>query len=347
MLMVAHNLDVRDGDIARLATQQNGILEILIGLFCERLFAQLRRGVIRQYDPCEGNFAVLRGKLLVSEQLRLNAAHPERLYCRFDELHEDIPLNQIFKAAIRLLLQVSRDLNNQRQLLELLLALEGISDVATPLLEWNKVNFNRLNDRYRPAFGLAKLFLKGTPPDVTSGFARGFSLFFDMNTLFEQYVGRIAMRAFRPFGVDVRLQGPQRYLAFDELSGANAFAMKPDVIGISNGRAKWIIDCKWKQLSEDDTRQGVQQADLYQMYAYANNYHCPNVVLLYPHHLALRRDAGVMATYTLHQWVGNARGQIRVATVDLSDLRTMQSQLCALFPDTVAALEPVDERCTA
>jgi 5-methylcytosine-specific restriction enzyme subunit McrC len=35
---------------------------------------------------------------------------------------------------------------------------------------------------------LVELFLKGTPPDVTGGNAQSFSLFFDMNVLFEEYI---------------------------------------------------------------------------------------------------------------------------------------------------------------
>lgn len=335
MLMAAHNIDVSDGNVAHVSTQQYGVLEILIRLFCERLFLQVHRGLVRRYERHEGNFPVLRGKLAISEQLRLNAAHPERLYCRFEELNEDIPLNQILKAGIRLLLKVSRDLSNQRQLRELLLIFESVSDIAPRSLPWNEINFDRLNERYRSAFGLAKLFLHGTHPDITGGRAMGFSLFFDMNALFEEYIGRTAIRAFRPVGVDVRLQGPMRYLALDEETGAKAFAMKPDVIGISSGQVEWIIDCKWKQLTADDSRQGTQQADLYQMYAYANNYRCADVVLLYPHHKALGVSSGIRATYQLQRWAGTGKdprpARIRIVTVDLSDLSSTCEQLRSVF----------------
>lgn len=335
MLLAAHNIDVSDGNVAYVSTQQNGVLEILIRLFCERLFAQVHGGLVRRYERHEGNFPVLRGKLAIGEQLRFNAAHPERLYCRFDELHEDIPLNQILKAAVRLLLKVSRDLSNQRQLQELLLVFESISDLGPRSLAWSAINFDRLNERYRPAFGLAKLFLQETPPDVTGGRAKGFSLFFDMNALFEKYIGRMAIRTFRPNGVDVRLQGPIRYLAVDAATGAASFFMKPDLVGISDGQVNWIIDCKWKQLSADEFGPGPHQADLYQMYAYANNYHCADVVLLYPHHGALGPHSGVRATYQLQRWAGpgenNLPARIRIVTVDLSDLSLTCEQLRSLF----------------
>jgi 5-methylcytosine-specific restriction enzyme subunit McrC len=335
MLMVALDLEIGEGDAAHIAVQRHGILEILIRLFCDKLFAQVHRGLVRRYERQEENLAVLRGRLVVAQQLRLNAANPERLYCRFEEFEANNPLNQILKAAVRVLLKASKDLRNQRQLAELLLIFEGISDIPASSLPWHKVNFDRLNDRYRPSFRLAELFLKKAPPDVTGGISHGFSLFFDMNSLFEEYIGRMAAKVFRAQGIQVRLQGPQRFLAQDESGGSNAFAMKPDVVGMQGSQTVWILDTKWKQLSVEEAREGASQSDFYQMYAYANNYECSNIVLLYPHHAALGSKVGIRASYKLNNWVGaqagHDAGRIRIATIDLSSLKSVQAQLTALF----------------
>jgi 5-methylcytosine-specific restriction enzyme subunit McrC len=337
MLLVALDLDIGEGDMARIAVQRQGILDILIRLFCDKLFAQVHRGLVRRYEAQEGQLAVLRGRLGVTEQVRLNAANSARLFCRFDEFQADNPLNRVFKAALRLLLRVAKNLENQRRLAELLLAFEEVADIRVASLPWHQVGFDRLNERYRPAFRLAELFLKRTAPDVTGGRAAGFSLFFDMNSLFEEYVGRVAVRVFRFRRIQVRLQGPQRFLAVDESGGANAFAMRPDAVGTKHGQVAWIIDTKWKQLSPEEAREGASQSDLYQMYAYANNYGCGDVVLLYPHYAALGAHAGTTASYRLQTpvrtQVGFGVARIRTATIDLSDLKSVPSQLLALFPD--------------
>lgn len=335
MLSVALDLEISEGDVAKVATQNHGILEVLIRLFCDKLFAQVHRGLVRRYEGREENLPLLRGKLGVKEQVRLNAANPERLYCRFDEFQEDNPLNQILKAAIRLLLKASRELTNQRQLAELMLIFEGVSDVPRHSLPWHRIAFDRLNDRYRPAYKLAQLFLTNTPPDVSGGGVQGFSLFFEMNSLFEEYVGRIARRVFRPEGYQVVLQGPQRYLAIDERTGWDAFKMKPDVVGLKDRMPLWIMDTKWKELSLEEAKEGVSQSDLYQMYAYANCYACNDVVLVYPHHSNMGPTAGLRASYQLKSWAGNTAqdgvARIRVATLDLSDLNTVPRQLSAIF----------------
>jgi 5-methylcytosine-specific restriction enzyme subunit McrC len=334
MLAVAFDLTISEGDAARVASQSHSILEILIRLFCDKLFQQVHRGLVRRYEGREENLSVLRGKLGIVEQVRLNAANPERLFCRFDEFQEDNPLNQVLKAAIRLLLKVSRDLRNQRQLAELLLVFEGALDCPAQSLPWARVVIDRLSERYKLCFKLAELFLKNTPPDVTGGAMHGFSLFFDMNTLFEEYVGRIAVRVFGPMGYRVTLQGPQKHLAYDDGNGRSAFAMKPDVVATLGPQIEWILDTKWKQLSIDEAKDGVVQSDLYQMYAYANCYDCPDVVLLYPHHKELGSAAGVRNTYLLNPWIseaGKSRKRVRVATLDLSNLKTVPDQLIQIL----------------
>ncbi|WP_308142726.1 McrC family protein [Burkholderia pseudomallei] len=331
MLAVALELDIAEGEIARLAKQNYGILEILIRLFCDKLFLQVHRGLVRRYEGREESLTVLRGRLVVAQQVRRNAANPEQLYCRFDEFQEDNPLNVVLKAAIRLLFSVAQTLENQRRLAELLLAFDGVSDCHIDALPWHRVTFDRLSDRYQACFSLAELFLKKAPPDVTGGRGQAFSLFFDMNLLFEEYIGRMAMRVLRPRGILTRLQSPQKYLAFEVSQQRSAFLMKPDVTALRDGRVRWILDTKWKELSPGEAKEGVAQSDLYQMYAYASCYDCSDVVLLYPHHRSLGPTAGVRASYLLNPWAESARQEgtrrVRVATVDLADLKTVPEQL--------------------
>ena len=59
--------------------------------------------------------------------------------------------------------------------------------------------------------------------------------------------------------------------------------MKPDIVVTrkSDG-AIFIMDTKWKVLSESKANYGISQADMYQMYAYQKKYSSENVTLLYP-----------------------------------------------------------------
>jgi 5-methylcytosine-specific restriction enzyme subunit McrC len=72
---------------------------------------------------------------------------------------------------------------------------------------------------------------------TSSGEAPGYSLLFEMNTLFEEYVGRILRRALSGTGFEMRLKGPQDYaLASDD--GVRRFATRPDIVVSHRG---WFL----------------------------------------------------------------------------------------------------------
>ena len=100
------------------------------------------------------------------------------------------------------------------------------------------------------------------------------ALLFDMNVLFESYVGHYLIKK----GHDVSLQDKQHHLAFSNQRGI--YALRPDIV-IDKDRI--IADTKWKILSQEKTRQGVSGSDLYQMYAYGTKYgNCERMYLIYP-----------------------------------------------------------------
>ena len=62
-----------------------------------------------------------------------------------------------------------------------------------------------------------------------------------------------------------------------------------------------IIDTKWKRVAAriDDPKQGVSQADVYQMMAYGRLYRCGRLTLLYPHHRQAGCDEGAIGDYRI------------------------------------------------
>lgn len=330
MLSVALDLEISQGAAATVSNQNHGILEILIRAFCDKLFREVHRGLVRRYEAQEENLTVLRGRLDITNQIRANLVRPERLYCRYDELHEDNPLNQILKATVRYLLKHSKSPKNQSSLSELLLIFEGAADIPIKALPWARVVFDRMSERYRPCFNLAKLFLTQQFPDVRHGAADGISLFFEMNVLFEAYIGRMMQRQLGTHDYRVTLQGPRRYLTVDQQTKRDAFMMKPDIVVSQAGQPKLIVDTKWKELSEKERLDGIAQADMYQMHAYAQCYGVSQVILLYPHHNSLSVAPGLRSVYRVKTHATLDNGQATVissATVDLSDLNTVPNQL--------------------
>ena len=280
--------------------------------------------MVRRYEARSDDLPVLRGRLDVARQVRRHFARRDLLACQFDEFSEDNALNQVLKVALVTLLGSVRTAANERSISDLLLCFQDVADVPTPRLRWHHASVDRLTSRYRPLLQLAKLFIEGRAPDVVSGRGHGFALLFDMNELFEKYVGRIVKRMATGSPVGISLQGPSVFLARREGAG-QAFKLIPDIVAHEDGRVKWIADTKWKRLDASRNRDGLSSADMYQMHAYARRYRADDVVLIYPHHAELgpwkaHRDRYLLAAEGVEQ-------RVAVATVDLRDLRSVPAQL--------------------
>ena len=96
---------------------------------------------------------------------------------------------------------------------------------------------------------------------TTTGLSEGFSLLFPMNDLFEEYIGRCLKVALSPR--DVQLQHKAHFAI---KAPERRFQLRPDIVIDGN----IIVDTKWKQLDTGKQNFGVQQADIYQLLAYAN-----------------------------------------------------------------------------
>lgn len=321
MLALTKRLDIKEMDISKLDTQSLNILEIMIRIFCDKFFEQLRKGLINQYEKVEENLHLVRGKINSSINSRLNVCSPEKMYCEYYEFQANNPMNRIFKAAFRHLLKYSKDQKNQAKISEIIFALDDVQDMPIQSLEWDKVLFDRQNKRYEFLYSLAKLFLNKISTNVSSGKSSGFALLFDMNELFEEFIGEICKKVFYQY--TVQLQSPKKHLLADS-SNNGVFLTKPDITITNQNGVKWILDTKWKMLDGSNNKDGVSQQDIYQMCAYSINYHCDDVLLLYPQHDGFNKT-GLFQSYHIN----NLRDQskIHIATINLENLSTVKDQL--------------------
>ena len=99
---------------------------------------------------------------------------------------------------------------------------------------------------------------------------------------------------------------------------------------------KVLLDTKWKLLDATDNKYGVKQEDMYQMLAYAHQYKCHNVVLIYPQNSNIADRAPVFETI-----IGEVK--IFIWTVDLSGLAgfgpDVSTQLSSRLSSLLTSLE--------
>ncbi len=312
MLAVAQGLRVADGELTGLGTQRSDLLEVLIGLFANRLLTAVRRGLPRRYIGQEEDLQLLRGRLNVVRQVTRFAARPDVLACRFDELSEDTPLNRVFKAAVRRLAGITRSAANARLLAELAARLEFAGDSAAPLKE--PVRLDRTNTAFHDLHRLACLLLSGDWQSMASGKSVGFSLLFPMYELFEKFVSRCLVQAVPQCRVNLQ------DTSHSALQG-RLFHLRPDVV-IETQAGPIVLDTKWKELNHEDGRKlGVTQDDVYQMLTYGQAYKAKRLVLLYPWHSGLEEGFN-------RRWrVERTNRHLEIATVDVGN---PSGAVCAL-----------------
>lgn len=317
MLDVALGLNLGDGQTSAMARQSETLLDILVRLFADRLLAEAKRGLPRAYLAQEEDLSALRGRLNVIRQFTHNAVRPDRLACRFDTLMVDTPLLRIMKACVLFVRRHARAAETVRRLDELRFLLADVGDVSPNALPWKQVRIDRTNRRWETLYSLARLFLKrewqATHHDASV--RHGITLLFPMNKLFEAYIAALARRALRGCDLNVHAQGGRLNCLIEEGEGGNErFQTKPDILIKRVADTVMVIDTKWKRIGRDpgDAKRGISQGDVYQMMAYARLYRCPEVMLLYPHHVSLGAEALDVA-YGIRE--GGER--LRVASVDL------------------------------
>lgn len=316
MLDVALGLGLSVGQSMAMAREAQSLLEVFIAAFADRLLAEVRRGLPRQYLACQEDLPALRGRLDAVRQFTANAVRPDRLACRFDALESDGPLLQVMKACVLLVERHARGAQTRRKLAELRFLLADVSDVARGALPWKQVRIDRASRRWRTLLDLARLLL-GSRWQQTHAAARapeGITLLFAMNDLFERYVAVQLRRALAGSGLEVVAQGGGEY-ALGPWNGAGGYshATRPDIlVRDAQGAVLCVVDTKWKRFDG-----AIAQSDVYQMIAYARLYRCPRLVLLYPSVSA--SNASEEAGTILHRGLARGVERLDAATVCLEE----------------------------
>ncbi len=334
LLAYAQDLRIKEQDVAPLFARRSDWFELLTRLLAMDLHRLIKRGPERAYVPIQEALPVMRGRWQLERQLTRRPHVRHQFDVLYDEFSPDTPLNQVFRFVVDRLLLHTQDPGNRRLLRDLhqwLADVQPLGQISTAHLDG--IHFTRLNQRFRPAFNLARLFVENRALQLSAGQHRTFAFVFDMNRLFEEFVYRFILRhrarIFPSGWQDVRLraqsQGQLVYLVERLPDGRQLFRLRPDLLFTRpSGRPLLVLDTKYKQLDARQHRLGVSQADVYQMLAYAVRLECPQTLLLYPRWV--NAPPAPVEFNTLGQ-----PGRLLVATINLRQPLDSPAQLIEEF----------------
>ena len=283
MLSVAGILRVRSRSLAALEHENVPLLDAFVLAFADSLLDELRRGLDRGYRTLEDNLRVVRGRLLFQEQLHLNSVHKERCYVRYDEFTADTALNRLLKCACSLLIRRVHSSIATLRLREILVLLDDVAS-SEPAAVDTEVTLTRQNARFEVHRDFSLMVLREESPDLRVGTGTSFSLLFPMYRVFEAFIANLMRHHAHELGIPelrITAQAGGKNLLRDR-GGRPYVGLWPDVLGQVKGKTAFVLDTKWKLIGARPSIRGVSSGDVYQMFAYSEQYEAPRTILLYP-----------------------------------------------------------------
>ncbi|MGW0797113.1 McrC family protein [Streptomyces sp. NPDC002692] len=261
--------------VRRWATGPDGYADLVAAALLEQCEKLVHEGLRRDYVRHAGTEPVLRGRLDFAAQVTRRHGQLDQLHIRTFDRDAGIWENRALATALKVALTVTSSPDLAR-------ALRGVADAfpraATPagaLRALDRMQYTRLNDRYRPAHAWARLVLRGggvTDLLIDRG-AGADGLLLSMPTLWEAVVRRLGSEAGVSLGGRaVPSSGATAITVRGDLGNASAF--RPDLLlslpasGMAAAPVLLPVDAKYKRYD----RHGVGAADVHQLLTYGTGY---------------------------------------------------------------------------
>lgn len=270
MLKTLKKSPFKNFNTANLKSSKLPLLEIFISMFLEELTKLVQKGIKSDYVTKEENLKFLKGKLKIGEQIKQNSIHKERFFVEYQEFSSDRVENRLIKTTLSYLYKKSKSNRNQQRIREFLFVFDEIKPSHDIKTDFSKVKLNRQMKDYEQVLLWCKTFLLENSFSPYKGDDVAFALLFDMNLLFESYVGDYLKKK----GLDVSLQDKGKHLVEEP----KKFALKPDIV-IKHENEIIVADTKWKIIKEE---KDISQSDMYQLFAYGKKYKNQQLYLIYP-----------------------------------------------------------------
>jgi 5-methylcytosine-specific restriction enzyme subunit McrC len=226
--------------------------EIIAHLFLAELRYIFKRGLYKEYIKKEENINFLRGKLLISQQIRENFIRP-KFCCSYFDLTVDNFVNQaMIYAALKVtkFIDYSSNSNLRSVKAEILKYVNLLKDEITIndailLTELEKLNCNRKNDYYEEIIELTKIIIResffGSSGKRKS---RCCNFLIDMNVIFERVVFGVLSMILEGNGYSVKdqlLNNIDNFICLEN----KTFQIKPDIVVFENNKEYAVIDAKY------------------------------------------------------------------------------------------------------
>lgn len=279
MLRKSGYIKINDNKKAMQGQQYSSLLDIYLYAFLQEVDFLVHAGLVKKYRRKQHNSTVLKGRLLLDEQVVHNSIHKERFFTDHIVYDRNNLFNGILKMALEIIAGASSNYSIKRIAWKLLLNFEEVVSWKGNAKNLDVLVFDRKTDGYKYAINLAKMIILNYSPDMSSGNKSLLAILFDMNQLFEKFIYRTLKKEEANFpGLTIKPQSVYQFW--------KGRVLKPDMVleynttdAQGNNLVRTIvIDTKWKIIEGDKPSLN----DLRQMYAYNIQIGSQRSILFYP-----------------------------------------------------------------
>lgn len=302
--------------------------DLFTAILAKGIAKQVKRGLGKEYLYHTEELTSPKGRICVSDTLKLRSVQKNVVSCSLDELVDNTYMNQILKSTSLLLLH-SQDVakENKKQLKKVLLFFSNVDTVNCRTIDWSRLQYNRNNASYKMLMNICYLIVNGMLISENEGQLK-LSRYVDdqqMHVLYEKFILEYYKKHFPEFKVT------QSHIAWNTDDGMIELLprMRSDIMIEYKGRTL-IIDAKYYDSAmQKNSRYGnqtIHSHNLYQIFAYVKNKDVSNSgmvsgMLLYANTDGENPDMD-------YQMSGN---KISVKTLDLNcDFERVKGQMNAI-----------------
>lgn len=281
------------GDAQLSSKKDYPILEVFISSYIRELNNICMNGLKNGYEQVRDNLNVLKGKLIVPDNIKKNRFSIDKFFCQYQRYTPNNAVNRIIKSTLQKLLVTSKTFQNRDKIYRLLDVFSQVEDCPNIDADLQRtLHLDRTYNEYQRVMMWSRLFLKNASFTSTQGNVVNTSIMFPMEKVFEDYVSFL----FKKFASDYIVTAQDRSIFLVTHRNRGKFRLRPDIVVKNDDAPIMILDTKWKLLNafKEKDNYGISQSDMYQLYAYGKKYQIehsrdkdklispPHLVLLYP-----------------------------------------------------------------
>jgi len=245
------------------------LIHYMIELFSESLLHSLRNSMVSTYNKTIENSSLIRGNILLTKTLQNNIVDKSKVYISYNKHSSNNLLMQIFKTLAKLLLNdTNLSYRAKQYLYEVYILLDSVDSISLKQYHFEKVIFNRLNDKYEILFKQAEFIFNQYMPFTSNINSTPFwAILFNMDYLFEKFCAYLLRRS------QIEIVEQEKVPAFEHdnvlISAKPDFIIKEQVDSFHQKSIN-VIDAKWKLLDNEKTLYGLNTQNFWQLFSYMN-----------------------------------------------------------------------------